>query len=78
MTDQEHNFNLGKIAFNDNNQDRKLWWWLEQSSSRSLIVFFSQLFVKFLINFGCFLENFLSKICDGSIIAVEFFRNAAG
>ena len=45
MTDQEDKFNLGKIVFDDNNQERKSWAYLGQTCSRSLIVFLSQLFV---------------------------------
>ena len=58
MTYQEENINLGKIVFDDNNQERKSWACLGQPFSRSLIVFLSQLFVilliikKFLVNKG--------------------------
>ena len=41
MTDQEDNINLGKIVFDDNNQERKSWACLGQTCSRSLIVFLS-------------------------------------
>ena len=38
MTDQEDNINLGKIVFDDQNQERKSCACLEQTCSRSLIV----------------------------------------
>ena len=40
MTDQEDFINLGKLVFDDNNQEGESW-----SCSKSLIVFRSQLFV---------------------------------
>ena len=43
MTDQAKNINLGKIVFDDNNQERKSWNCLGQTCSRSLIVFLSQI-----------------------------------
>ena len=52
MTDQEDDIILGKIVFDDNNQERKTWSCLGQTCSRSLIVFLSQLFVISLIIFG--------------------------
>ena len=61
MTDQEDKINLGKIVFDDNNQERKFWACLGQTCSRSLIVFLSQLFVVLLIIFGCFWRIKLSK-----------------
>ena len=64
MTDQEDNINLGKIVFDDNNQERKSWSCLGQTCSKSLIVFLSQLFVILLIIFGCFWIIHLSKTCD--------------
>ena len=54
MTDQEDNNNLGKIVFDDNNQERKFWACLGQTCSRSLIVLLSQLLVILLIIFACF------------------------
>ena len=54
MTDQEDNNNLGKIVFDDNNQERKFWALLGQTCSRSLIVFLSYFFAISLIIFGCF------------------------
>ena len=39
MTDQEDKINVGKIAFDDNNEERKSWACLEQTRSRCLIVF---------------------------------------
>ena len=71
MTDQEDNIILGKIVFDDNNQERKSWNCLGQTSSRSLIVFLSQLFVILLIIFGCFWKIQLSKACDESTVWVE-------
>ena len=71
MTDQEDNINLGKIVFDDNNQERKSWNCLGQTCSRSLIVFLSQLFVILLIIFGCFWRIHLSKTCDKTTVGVE-------
>ena len=64
MTDQEDNIILGKIVFDDNNQERKSWSCLGQTCSKTLIVFLSQLFVILLIIFGCFWIYHLSKTCD--------------
>ena len=77
MTDQEDSINLGKIIFDDNNQERKSWACLGQTRSRSLIVFLSQLFVILLIIFGCFWRIHLSKTCDESTVWVGNFRIAA-
>ena len=74
MTDQEDIFNLGKIFFDDNNQERKSWACLGQTCSRSLIVFLSQLFVILLIIFGCFWRIHLSKTCDESTVWVFLQR----
>ena len=73
MTDQEDNILLGKIVFDDNNQERKSWASLGQNCSRSLIVFLFQPFVIFLIIFGLFCRIHLSKICDQSIVWVGNF-----
>ena len=70
MVDQEDNINLGKIVFDDNNQERKSWACLGQTCSRSLIVFLSQPFVILLIIFGCFWRIHLSKTCDESTVWV--------
>ena len=78
MTDQEDNINLGKIVFDDNNQERKSWACLGQTCSRSLIVFLSQLFVILLIIFGCFWRIHLSKTCDESMVRVGILCSAAG
>ena len=43
MIDQEDNIILGKILFDDNNQERKAWACLGQTCSRSLIVFLSNI-----------------------------------
>ena len=77
MTDQEENINLGKIVFDDNNQERKSWARLGQTCSRSLIVFLSQLFVIYLIIFGCLWRIHLSKICDESTVWVGILCCAA-
>ena len=61
MTDREDNINLGKIAFDDNNQEKKSWSCLGQTCSRSLNVFLSLFFVFSLITFGCFWRNHRSK-----------------
>ena len=78
MTDQEDNINLGKIVFDDNNQERKSWACLGQTCSRSLIVFLSQLFVILLIIIGCFWKIHLSKTCDESTVWVGILCSAAG
>ena len=72
MTDQEDNMNLGKIVFDDNNQERKSWACLGQNCSRSLIVFLSQLFVFLLIIFGCFGEFTLQNLVTSQLFALEF------
>ena len=78
MTDQKVNINLGKIVFDDNNQERKFWAYLGQTCSRSLIVFLCQLFVILLIIFGCFWRIKLSKTCDETTVWVGILRSAAG
>ena len=78
MTDQENNFNLGKIVSDDNNQWRKLWSCLEKTWFISLFVFLSELFVIFLIIFGCFWKIHLSKTSDASIVWVGTLCSAAG
>ena len=78
MTDQEDNINLGKTAFDDNNQERKCWACLGQTCSRSLIVFLSQIFVILLIIFGCLWRIQLSKICEESTVWVGILCSAAG
>ena len=71
MTDQEDNNNLGKIVFDDKNQERKSWSCLGQTYSRSLNVFLSHLFVIVLIIFDCFWRIHLSKICGKSTVWVR-------
>ena len=78
MTEQEENNILGKIVFDDNNQERKFWSCLGQTCSRSLIVFLSQLFVILLIIFGCFWRIHHSKVCDESTVWVGILCSAAG
>ena len=78
MTDQEDEINLGKIVFDDNNQEKKLWACLGQTFSRSLIVFSSQVLVTLLNIFGCFWKIHLSKMCDESAVSVGFLSSAAG
>ena len=68
MTDQEDNINLGKIVFDDNNQEKKSWACLRQTCSTSLIVFLSQLSVILLIIFGCFWQIHFSKTCEESTV----------
>ena len=65
MTD----LSLGKIVLDDNNQEKKSWSCLRQSCSRSLIVFFSQLFVFLVIIFGCCWKTHLSQTCHNSRIS---------
>ena len=78
MTDLEDNINLGKIVFDDNNQERKSWTCLGQTCCRSVIVFLSQLFVILLIIFGCFWRSHLSKTCEESTVWVGVLWSAAG
>ena len=78
MSDQEESINLGKIVFDDKNQERKFWACLGQTCSRSLVVFLSQLFVVLLIIFGCFWRIQLSETCDESTVWVGILCIAAG
>ena len=78
MADQYDNINLGKIVFDDSNQEKKSWARLGQTCSRSLIVFLSQLFAILLINFGCFWRIHLPKTCDESTVWVGILCSAAG
>ena len=66
-----------KLIFDDNNQERKPRACLGQNCSKSLIVFFSQLFVILLIIFGWFWRIHLSKTCDGSIVWVGILYSDA-
>ena len=78
MFDQEDILNLGKIVFDDNNQERKSWSCLGQTCSKSPIVFLPQLSVILLIIFGCFWRIHLSNTCDESIVWVRNLCSAAG
>ena len=78
MTDQEDNINVGKIAFDDNNQEGKSWACLGKTCPSSLIVFLSQLSFILLIIFGCFWRIHLSKPCDESTVWVGVLCSAAG
>ena len=71
MTDQEDTINLGKILFDDNNQERKSWACLGQTCSRSIIVFLSQLFVILLIIFGCFGDFSFQKFVTSQLFGLE-------
>ena len=71
MNDQEDDINLGKIVFDDNNQERKSWACLGQTCSRSLIVFLSQLFVILLIIFGCFWRLHFSDLVTNQRFGLE-------
>ena len=70
VTDEENNFLLGKIVFDDNNQEKKSWACFGQTCSRFLIVFLSQLFVILLIIFGGFWRIHLSNTCDEPTVCV--------
>ena len=78
MTDLEDNINLGKIVFDDNNQERKSCYSFRQTCSRLLIVFLCQHFVFLLIIFGCFWKIHLSKTCDESTVWVGTLCSAPG
>ena len=69
MTDHEDKIILGKIVFDDNNQERKSWACLGQTCSRLLIVFLSQLFVNLLFIFGGFTFQKLGTI---QLFGLEF------
>ena len=69
MTDQEDKIILGKIVFDDNNQERKSWACLGQTCSRLLIVFLSQLFVNLLFIFGGFT---FQKLGTNQLFGLEF------
>ena len=77
MSDQKDNFNLDKNVFDDNNQERKLKNCWGQSCSRSLIVFFSQIFVILLLIFDCFRRIPLSKTCCESTVRVGLLFDVA-
>ena len=66
MTNKEDKNNLGKIVFDDNNQEGISWACLVQTCSRSSTVFLSQVFVILLIIFGCFWRIHLSKAFEKS------------
>ena len=72
MTEQEENINLGKIVFDDNNQETKSGSCLGQTCSGSLIVFLSQLFVILLIICGCFWRIHLPKRVTNQLFGLEF------
>ena len=78
MTDQEYKIDLGIIAFDDNNQDRKSWACLGQTCSRYSIGFLSQLLAILLIIFGCFWRIHLSITCDESTVRAGILRSASG
>ena len=77
MTDQEDNFNPGKLVFVDNYQERKPWACLGQTCSSSLIVFLSQIFVILLYIFGGFWRIHPSP-CGQSTVWVGILCTAAG
>ena len=70
-TDQEDRIILGKIVFDDNDQERKSWAYLGQTCTRSLIVFLSQLFVILLIIFGCFWRIQCQKLVTNQLLRLE-------
>ena len=73
MTDDEDNFSLCKIVSDDNNQERKIWACWGQTCSRSLILFLSQLFVIFLIIFGCFGEFTFQKLVTNQLFGLKVY-----
>ena len=78
MTDREDIFHLGKIVFEDNNQEKNAWSCLGLRSSRSLNVFLSQLFVILLITFDCFWRFHFSRKCDEATAWVGNLCSATG
>ena len=78
MTELEDKINLGKIAFDDDNQERKSLCCLGQTGSRSRFVFLCQLFVILLIISGCFWRMHLSETSDESTVWVGVLCSVAG
>ena len=78
MPDHTDDIKLEKIVFDDQNVERRSWSCLGQTFSRSLIVFFSQFFLKVLIICGCFRRTHLAKTCDESTVWVGILCSAAG
>ena len=77
MTDQEDNINLGKIVFDDNNQERKFWGFLGQTCSRSVIVSVPT-FCHFVYHLWLLMENSPFKNCDDTTVWVGILFSAAG
>ena len=78
MTDQEKILDLGKIVFDNNSQERKLWSSMRQTCSRSLIVFLSRVFVISLSICGRFWKIYLSKFFDESTVWLGISCSVAG
>ena len=74
MTDQEDNINLGKIVFDDNNQERKSRACLGQTCSKIADCVSVPTFCHLWLLLGIP----LSKTCDESIVWVGILRTAAG
>ena len=71
--DQEDNVNLGKIVFDDNNQERKSWACLGRTCYRPMIVFLSQLFAFFLLYWDAFGKFLFQKRVTIQLFAYEFY-----
>ena len=70
MTGREDNFTMGKIVFDDSNQETRLWACLKQTCSRFLNAFLCPVSVILLIIFWLVLENSSFKMCDESTVWV--------
>ena len=72
MNDQEDYINLGKIVFDDNNEERKSRACSEQACSRLSGVFLYQFFVILLIIFGCSWEFTFQKPMTNPLFGWKF------
>ena len=77
MLDHTDNISFNKIVFDDQNVERRSWSCLGQTCSKSLIVFWSQLFVILLFICGCFRRIHLTKTYDESTFWVGILCSAA-
>ena len=78
MPDHTDNINLDEIAFDDQNDKKRLWFCSRQACSRFLIVFLSQFFIILLIICDCFWRKHLAKTRDESTVWIGILCSAAG
>ena len=76
MTNQQGEFILGNINFQNNKQEVKSWFCLRQPFSRSLIVFLSH-FCHFLDYFGSFRKIHFQETCSESNYGVKNLPGAS-